>query len=95
MVNKGVIAESESTWGPKYFMESLIKIANANNKVTDDEKRFLIWCAEHLGYDIDFNTLTFTVTQSSDSSSADKESEKEEQKNDSSSVKPSRFKSEN
>ena len=96
MVHKGAIAtEPASTWGPKYFMESLIKIANANNKVTDDEKRFLIWCAEHLGYDIDFNNLTFTVTQSSDSSSADKESEKEEQKNDPSSVKPSRFKSEN
>ena len=78
MVQKGVITEAGSTWGPKYFMESLIKIANANNKVTDDERSFLIWCAEHLGYDIDFNTLTFTVSKSSEPLIVDKESEKEE-----------------
>ena len=78
MVQKGVITEAGSTWGPKYFMESLIKIANANNKVTDDERSFLIWCAKHLGYDIDFNTLTFTVSKSSEPLIVDKESEKEE-----------------
>ena len=83
MVQKGAITEeSGQIWGPKYFMESLIKIANANNKITDREKNFLNWCAEHLGYDIDFNTLTFTLTQSNEPKSTKKESEKEEQKSE-------------
>ena len=94
MVHKGEIAERSSSWGPKYFMESLIKIANANNKVTDDERSFLIWCAEHLGYDIDFNTLTFTTTQSSEPPLTPDEPVDQEQKIDSPRVKPSRFKSE-
>ena len=83
MVQKGAITEeSGQIWGPKYFMESLIKIANANNKITDREKNFLLWCADHLGYDIDFNTLTFTLTQSSEPPLTDEESEKEEQKSE-------------
>ena len=93
MVQKGAITELGRIWGPKYFMESLIKIANANNKITDRERNFLIWCAEHLGYDIDFNNLTFTVTKSNEESSTTKESEKEEQKKDHPNTKPSRFKS--
>ena len=93
MVQKGAIAELGRIWGPKYFMESLIKIANANNKITDRERNFLIWCAERLGYDIDFNNLTFNVTKPNKESSTTKESDKEEQKKDSSNTKPSRFKS--
>jgi hypothetical protein len=54
------ITTPSEIWAPKYFMKSLINIANANDKVTGNEKSFLIWCAEHLGYDIDFTNLTFT-----------------------------------
>ena len=50
----------DKDWAPSYFLESILDVANANNKVTGDEKSFLIWCAEHLGYDINFNNLTFS-----------------------------------
>jgi len=50
----------DKDWAPSYFLQSILDVANANNKVTGDEKSFLIWCAEHLGYDINFNNLTFS-----------------------------------
>ena len=50
----------DKDWAPSYFLQSILDVANANNKITGDEKSFLIWCAEHLGYDINFNNLTFS-----------------------------------
>ena len=51
---------ADKAWAPSYMLQALIDVANANNKVTGDEKSFLIWCAERLGYDINFDNLTFS-----------------------------------
>jgi len=65
----------DKDWAPGYFLQALIDVANANNKVTGDEKSFLIWCAEKLGYDINFDNLTFS--KSSEEKSEPEHSEEE------------------
>ena len=66
---------ADKDWAPSYMLQALIDVANANNKVTGDEKSFLIWCAEKLGYDINFDNLTFS--KSSEEKSEPEHSEDE------------------